>query len=60
MAPDKVTLDLPDAWWAVSINGSFTEIVIFFVLFCLLIYSRFSSVGCIQSPLKMLEYYLKK
>ena len=33
LAPVKVTLDLPDALWAVSINGSFTEIVICFVLF---------------------------
>ena len=31
-----------------------------FVLFCLLIYSRFCPVGCIQSPLKMREYSLKK
>ena len=33
MAPDKVTLDLPDTWWAVSMNVSFTEIVFCFVLF---------------------------
>lgn len=33
MAPDKVTLDLPDAWRAVSMNVSFTEIVFCFVLF---------------------------